>query len=157
MEAATKDIQDLRKSTQSQTTHVQHDQQYQLTLHRLQNSCYRCGGNNHSAQQCQFCEAKCQKYGKQGHITSVCKSSKKPLLFIKNHIAIGHRATLNVHTLEEVRPSLDPLDVNDEENQSTFPVYTVDNKSSPLECKAFINEEPVVMEIEINQTYSSKF
>ena len=40
-------------------------------------TCYRCGGNNHRAEQCKFINAVCHNCGKKGHLKAVCKGPKQ--------------------------------------------------------------------------------
>ena len=41
------------------------------------NSCYRCGRQNHQPSHCPFKSAKCHNCGKQGHIQPVCRKPKQ--------------------------------------------------------------------------------
>ena len=66
MEAATKDVQDLRRSTP--TDQLQHVQEHR--------QCYRCAGKNHTTTVCKFREARCRERGKKGHIARACNSRK---------------------------------------------------------------------------------
>ena len=40
-------------------------------------TCYRCGGNNHRAEQCKFINAVCHNCGKKGHLKAVCKCPRQ--------------------------------------------------------------------------------
>ena len=117
METATKDIQDLRRSTSS----VQFVQEQ-----KKGSQCYRCGGKNHASNACRFRNAECRACGKRGHIARVCMSKKvqrKPDQ-VQVQGQVQPQRPPKVHALETVSPP-SVLDVGKSPNQPRPDAYTL--------------------------------
>jgi hypothetical protein len=172
METASKGVQDLRKSnpfsgTNSTNHQVQHFHQPPATNPggTVHFQCYRCGGKNHSSQVCRYKDTECRYCKKIGHLARVCNKKKamQSAGAAKAHGKV-HKRPPSVNTLKEVIPP--PVsDVEEQEDSSSFPVYTMHHKSQPLEVTMNVNKNSVVMEVDTGaglslvseETYSSFF
>ena len=76
MEIASRDSKELIGRS---SVHVNYVSKKEKHMNRKPTSitCYRCGGNNHRAEQCKFINAVCHNCGKKGHLKAVCKGPKQ--------------------------------------------------------------------------------
>ncbi len=87
------------KNTQSVKGHDSSIKQIKGQYHPLksrshsQQSCYRCGKNNHAAKDCKFKDTTCHTCGKTGHIAPVCRSQRAQEQGMQQHRTISHQRT----------------------------------------------------------------
>ena len=63
-----------KKYTSEKTTHQRNRQDRDSNPAKLTVTCYRCGGQGHSAPECKFRTGECRWCHKTGHIAWVCRS-----------------------------------------------------------------------------------
>ena len=118
--------------------------------------CYRCGCNNHTANECKFREATCHNNcGKVGHIAPACRSPKKSVKSRRTPMSKPQTKWVEVE-MELTEQALD-------EELAMFTIGA--SASPPIEVKVHINDKPVVMELDTGgdisiiskSTYKSMF
>ena len=118
--------------------------------------CYRCGRNNHTANECKFREATCHNCGKVGHIAPACRSPKKSVK--------SRRTPMSKPQTKWVEVEMEPTEqASSDEELALFTIGA--SASPPIEVKVHINDKPVVMELDTGadisiiseSTYKSMF
>ena len=106
-------------------------------------ACFRCGHTNHTPADCCFKEAECHNCGKRGHVP-VCRGSKQ---FTSQKPPKGNRHSkykgAQAKWVEEATAFKDEL-----------PTYTFPSDSEPIHVEVFINDTPLVMEIDTGAAVS---
>ena len=75
---------------------------------RDKDECYRCGGTNHSLQNCRYKEAVCRKYKRRGHIAQKCRGKDGA----RSTAARWVDAEEEVATVYKIGPELHPMKVH---------------------------------------------
>ena len=68
--------------------------------------CYRCGGKQHSAQDCRFKTAECHHCRKKGHIAKVCRSKNQHGQHQQGPGSSAKAKPVRTHHVDEVFPRL---------------------------------------------------
>ena len=107
-------------------------------------TCYRCGGNNHRAEQCKFINAVCHNCGKKGHLKAVCKGPKQKGKVAMVKPSKSHDSSA-VHRVE-----------TQDSGGETYQLFTVkENANSPAFCANLtINGKELLMEIDTGSSVS---
>ena len=126
---------------------------------------YRCGRNNHAANECKFREATCHNYGRVGHIAPACKSPKKVSRRTPQRPTSAHpqRSTSAQPQTKWVQVELEATNPAPEEEFALFNMGA--SVSPPIEINVQINDKPIVMELDTGadisiiseSTYQSMF
>ncbi len=96
--------------------------------------CFRCGRTNHAAPDCHFIQATCNKCGKIGHISTVCRSAGKPR-------KPEQRSTNTVYAEGS-------SEAGDEEELHVFVLGRNSSKSAPLQCELKVQGKSLTMDID---------
>ena len=118
-----------KKYTAEKTTHQWNKQDRDSTPAKPTVTCYRCGGQRHSAPECKFRTGECRRCHKTGHIAQVCRSKgqSNPK---KTHYIQG---ATELSTTEDLSYDLFNLQ---------------DNAHEPITIELELNQVPLTMELD---------
>ena len=110
--------------------------------------CHRCGGTNHSGQDCDFRDVDCHRCGKKGHLAKVCRSTRVRGKGQTTSRGVKKATTRWVDTDTE-SPDNEPTE------EVLCNVYTLDSKKvNPYKAVLELDGKPVSMEIDTGAAVS---
>ena len=108
--------------------------------------CSRCGGENHTAQECRFKEAICHACGKKGHISRACRS--------KDRMSSSRRATTHSQRWVQLEPEASGTEESGD-SDSGLPVLTLGSRTGhPITVDVQANGKPLTMELDTGAAVS---
>ena len=108
--------------------------------------CSRCGGENHTAQECRFKEAICHACSKKGHISRACRS--------KDRMSSSRRATTHSQRWVQLEPEASGTEESGD-SDSGLPVLTLGSRTGhPIIVDVQANGKPLTMELDTGAAVS---